>query len=72
MKKQNFTRRQFLATASAGTAAAIATSAFPALCSSKEAGTLAVLGGKPLITKSFPWPSVSDKMEKSLVWNFFE
>lgn len=70
MKNNDISRRRFLATASVGTAAAVATGAFPASCSSGDSGTPAVLGGKPLITKSFPWPETTKTMESNLVAAF--
>ena len=53
MKESNLTRREFLATASAGALAAVAVGAVPACGNvNKRAGNLAVLGGEPVITKS--------------------
>ncbi|MCK4293124.1 MAG: DegT/DnrJ/EryC1/StrS family aminotransferase [Planctomycetes bacterium] len=58
MKKNSVTRRQFLTTASAGAIAAVASKALPAYANAnKKAGKLAILGGHPVRTKSFPgWP----------------
>jgi dTDP-4-amino-4,6-dideoxygalactose transaminase len=52
------TRRQFIRTASAGSLAAVASTKVPAYGNiSRKAGKLAILGGRPVRTKSFPgWP----------------
>ena len=67
MRKASLTRRQFLATASAGTIAAIS-GAIPASANvTKKAGTPAILGGSPVRSKSFPdWP-VWDKADEESV-----
>ena len=71
MKKKGLTRREFLCRASAGTVAAVASGAFPTLANiQKEASTLALLGGKPVVTKQFPWPDTNESIEKSLVATF--
>jgi dTDP-4-amino-4,6-dideoxygalactose transaminase len=77
MDRNNLTRRQLLATASAGTLAAVSRS-IPAYGNiTKKAGKLAILGGKPVRkNKSWPgWPywdqSVIDsvmKTTKSRIW----
>jgi dTDP-4-amino-4,6-dideoxygalactose transaminase len=56
MNKNNLTRREFLATASSSTIAAVVSGAIPARANiSKKADKLAILGGKPIRAK--PWPS---------------
>lgn len=71
MKESNLTRREFLATASAGAIAAVSVGVVPACGNvNKRAGNLAVLGGQPVITKSFPWPPTTKAMEESLVLAF--
>ncbi len=58
MNKNNLTRRQFLATASNSTIAAVVSGAIPAYANvSKKADKLAILGGRPVRAKPFPsWP----------------
>jgi dTDP-4-amino-4,6-dideoxygalactose transaminase len=58
MDKKDLNRRQFLNAASAASLAAAASGAIPAYGNaSKKAGKPAILGGKPVRTKSFPgWP----------------
>jgi len=58
MNMNHITRRQFLAAASAGSVAAVASGAIPAYGNlSKKAGKLAILGGQRVRTKAFPgWP----------------
>ncbi|MBN1845586.1 MAG: DegT/DnrJ/EryC1/StrS family aminotransferase [Sedimentisphaerales bacterium] len=60
MNKENLTRRQFIATTSAGALAAAASQGFAANAndtSTSKKGTLAVLGGQPVRTRPFPgWP----------------
>ncbi|MHC4593887.1 MAG: DegT/DnrJ/EryC1/StrS family aminotransferase [Planctomycetota bacterium] len=58
MNKNDLTRRQFLATASAGSVAVVAAGAIPSYGNrSKRASKLAILGGRPVRTKVFPgWP----------------
>jgi len=58
MSKNSFTRRQFLATASAGTLAAVVSGTIPAYGSiARKAGKAAILGGQPVRAKPFsPWP----------------
>ena len=58
MNENNLTRRQFITAASAGSLAAVASRTIPAYGNiSKKAGKLAILGGQPVRTKSFPgWP----------------
>jgi len=69
MNKNNLTRRQFLATASAGTIAAVTsgrTSAYGEI--SKKAGTPAILGGQPVRTKPWSsWPIWDKSAEKSVL-----
>jgi dTDP-4-amino-4,6-dideoxygalactose transaminase len=58
MNKKDLNRREFLNAASAASLAAAASGAIPAFGNvGKKAGKLAILGGKPVRTKSFPgWP----------------
>jgi dTDP-4-amino-4,6-dideoxygalactose transaminase len=58
MSNSSFTRRQFLATASTGTLAAVVAGTLPAYASAgKGAGKCAILGGKPIRAKPFQrWP----------------
>ena len=69
MNKNNLTRREFLATASAGTIAAVASAGIPAYGNiNKKAGKLAILGGQPVRTKRFPgWPIWDRTAEKSVL-----
>ena len=69
MNTNNLTRRQFLATASVGTVAAVTSAKLPAFGNiSKKAGELAILGGKPVRTKPFSctWP-IWDKSDEKLL-----
>ncbi len=58
MNKNNITRRQFMAAASLGTMAAVASKSVPARANTgARAGKLAIKGGKPLRAASWPgWP----------------
>ncbi len=58
MSKNSYTRRQFLAAASAGTLAAVVSGGLPAYGNAaKKAGKAAILGGQPVRAKPFsPWP----------------
>ncbi len=70
MSTSNFTRRQFLATASAGTMAAlVAGRTIPAYASAgKSAGPCACLGGKALRAKPFQrWPVWDPAAEESVL-----
>ena len=69
MNGENVTRRQFLATASASTMAAVASVGIPAYArAGRKAGKLAILGGKPVRTKSFPgWPVWDRSAEESVL-----
>lgn len=69
MSRSNFTRRQFLATASAGTLAAVAARSVPAYANvSKKAGKCAILGGQPVRAKPFPsWPVWDKSAEESVL-----
>ena len=69
MSRSNFTRRQFLATASAGTIAAVATRTVPAYANTgKKAGKCAILGGQPVRAKPFPsWPVWDKSAEESVL-----
>ena len=69
MDKNNLTRRQFIATASAGTIATVASGAIGAPGNiSKKAGKLAIQGGKPVRTKPWPtWPVWDKSAEESIL-----
>jgi len=57
MNKNNLTRRQFIAAASAGSLAAVASQTIPAYGNiSRKASKLAILGGEP-VRKNKRWPS---------------
>ena len=79
MKSGDFSRRRFIAAASAGSLAAAASRTIPAYGNAvKKAGQLAILGGQPVRAKNKPWPewpywddSVIDtlvKTAKSRIW----
>ncbi len=78
MERDDLTRRQFIAAASAGSLAAVTSGTIPAYANiTKKAGKLAILGGKPVRkNKSWPrWPywdeNVIDsilKTTKSRIW----
>ena len=78
MNKNDLTRRQFIAAASAGSLAAVASRTIPAYANiTQKAAKLAILGGKPVrANKSWPrWPywdeNVIDsvvKTTKSRIW----
>ncbi len=69
MNDKNVTRRQFLATASASTMAAVASVGIPAYGKpGRKAAKLAILGGKPVRAKSFPsWPVWDRTAEESVL-----
>jgi perosamine synthetase len=70
MKDQNLSRRQFIAAASAGSLAAVASTTLPAYADvTKKAGKLAILGGEPVRKgKSWPaWPYVDEKVIDAIV-----
>ncbi len=78
MEREDLTRRQFIAAASAGSLAAVTSGTIPAYANiAKKAGKLAILGGKP-VRKNKPWPrwpywdeNVIDsilKTTKSRIW----
>jgi len=69
MDTNDLTRRQFLAAASAGSLAAVASHAVPAYANtSKKAGKLAILGGQPVRTKDFQhWPIWDKNTDEELV-----
>jgi dTDP-4-amino-4,6-dideoxygalactose transaminase len=69
MNKNNLTRREFLATTSKGTIAAVASGGIAAYGNiSKKAGKPAILGGKPVRTKPWPsWPIWDKTAEKSIL-----
>ncbi len=70
MNKNDLTRRQFIAAASAGSLAAVTSGTIPAYGNlSPKAGKLAILGGKP-VRKNKPWsrwPYWDDKVVDSVV-----
>lgn len=72
MKKKSFTRRRFIAAVSAGSVAAVATGAIPALGGitilPQSKGKLAILGGDPVHkSKQWPpWPYVDEKMVEAV------
>lgn len=69
MNKNNLTRREFLATASSSTIAAVVSGAIPAHANiSKKADKPAILGGKPVRAKPFPsWPVWDRAAEESVL-----
>ena len=69
MNKNNLTRRQFIAAASAGSLATVASRTIPTYGNlSKKAGKLAILGGQPVRTKSFlSWPIWDKNHDEELV-----
>ncbi len=73
MKKNNFTRRQFIAGVSVGSIAAAASTSIPVLGnishSLNESGKLALLGGEPVVkSKIWPaWPYVDEKMVEAII-----
>jgi len=69
MNINQITRRQFIAAASAGSLAAVASGAIPAYGNlSRKAGKLAILGGRPVRTKAFPgWPIWDKNNDEKLV-----
>ena len=57
MGSSNLTRRQFLATASTGTLAAVVAGLSPDANAGKTAAKCAILGGQPVRAKAFQrWP----------------
>jgi len=69
MNTKNFSRREFLATASAGAVAAAASGTVPVLAGrGKTAGKLAIKGGNAVRTKPFQkWPVWDKSAEKDIV-----
>jgi len=69
MNKNNLTRREFLAAASTGSIAAVTLGGVPAHGNiGKRASKLAILGGKPVRTKSWPsWPIWDKTAEESIL-----
>ena len=73
MKKKEVTRRNFIATVSAGTAAAAISSSIPAFGNinimNNNSGKLAILGGTPVSPgKVWPkWPYVDEKVVEEIV-----
>lgn len=71
MKTKKFSRRHFLTTVSAGSLAAVASGAIPALkdltVMNQATGKLAILGGDPVHKGSWPeWPYVDEKMVEAI------
>jgi len=69
MITENLTRRKFLATASTGAVAAVASGAIPAYAGrSRKSGKLAIKGGKAVRTKPFQsWPIWDKSAEKDVI-----
>ena len=69
MDRDNWTRREFLATASSSTIAAAVSGTIPAHGNtSRKARQLAILGGSPVRTRPFPaWPIWDRTAEKSVL-----
>jgi perosamine synthetase len=73
MKRKDFTRRKFIATVSAGTAAAAVSSSVPTFGNitslNNNSGKLAILGGTPVApAKVWPdWPYVDEKVVEEVV-----
>ena len=70
MDKNDLTRRQFIAAASAGSLAAVTSGTIPAYANiTKKAGKLAILGGEPVRkNKSWPrWPYWDENVIDSIV-----
>ena len=70
MQPPDLTRRQFIATAAAGTIAAVASTALPAHADVvRKASKLAILGGEPVRrNKAWPeWPHVDDELVDAVV-----
>ncbi|MCH7556586.1 MAG: DegT/DnrJ/EryC1/StrS family aminotransferase [Planctomycetes bacterium] len=69
MNKNHLTRREFLAAASTGTIVAATSGGIAAYANpGKKAGKLAILGGKPVRTKSWPsWPIWDKSAEKPII-----
>ena len=70
MAKNNLTRRQFIAAASAGSLIGVASRTIPSYANiTNKAGKLAILGGEPVRkNKSWPsWPYWDDSVVDSIV-----
>ncbi len=69
MSRSNFTRRQFLATASAGAIAGAISGTIPAYANAgRTASKCACLGGQPIRAKAFPgWPVWDKGAEESVL-----
>ena len=70
MKKNEFTRRRFIAAVSAGSVAAAASGAFPSfVIKTGNAEKLAILGGEPVRKNmNWPrWPYLDDKVLNSVI-----
>ncbi|MHC4228637.1 MAG: DegT/DnrJ/EryC1/StrS family aminotransferase, partial [Planctomycetota bacterium] len=69
MITENLTRRKFLATASTGAVAAVASGTLPAYAGrSRKSGKLAIKGGKAVRTKPFQsWPIWDKSAEKDII-----
>ena len=67
--KQRLARREFLAAASAGAVAVVASGSFSRAATTGKGGTLAILGGDPVRkNKSWPgWPYVDENVVDSVV-----
>ncbi len=70
MKRPDLTRREFIATASATSLAAVASRTLPAYADvTRKAGKLAILGGEP-VRKNKPWPDwpyIDDQIVDAIV-----
>jgi dTDP-4-amino-4,6-dideoxygalactose transaminase len=69
MNENDLTRRQFVAAASVGTIAAVASKSIPASANPSTKGSkLAINGGKPVRTKPWPsWPIWDESAEESVL-----
>jgi len=69
MNENDLTRRQFMAAASVGTIAAVASESIPASANPSTKGSkLAINGGKPVRTKPWPsWPIWDESAEESVL-----
>lgn len=72
MKKKDFTRRKFITTVSAGSAAAVASGVIPTFGNismvNNNSGKLAILGGTPVAPdKVWPdWPYVDERVVEEI------
>jgi dTDP-4-amino-4,6-dideoxygalactose transaminase len=70
MKRKEFSRRRFISTVAIGSLASVASNSIPPFMSlTKSAGTLAILGGEPVVkNKVWPnWPYVDEKMVETIM-----